>query len=202
VTRDTVRKHAQVLFEEGRSLVDENAGDSTGAKKEALELGVARLEEALREGLPDRASALAALWDGYSGVLAFPGTSGEGRRAIENRVREVLRELSELRPENEGFVTSYVEVVEDPAVRIRILEERTGRFPGQVETRLVLSRELCSVGRRDDAYKHLLAAADALSPEDPIPGFRIVAAADQCLEEARRARISAAVAAKVQLTPP
>jgi tetratricopeptide (TPR) repeat protein len=184
-------------FRRGERTVEANLGDANNATREALERGIADLQEALRLGYPQRKAALTLIGEAYIQIAAgYVRNGSDEQKVAYAQAAAVYSEVVALDPSNVRLRLRYAELLE-PAERRRQLEETVRIAPDDGRAQFGLGRELLEAGDTAGGARHLLAAVERFTPAELSSyGRRAVSALRYAGLEAEAAKAEAVIKAR------
>lgn len=192
------RAEAAERFARGERTVQANLGDAADATREALERGIADLEEALRLGFPERKAALVLIAEAYNQIgsgYAPPGTADDA--AAFAHAAAAYREAVALDPSNVRLRLRYAGVLTDAAERRRQLEEAVRVAPDDGLAQYALGGELLEAGDTARGARHLVAAVERFTPSELEDyGWQAVASLRYAGLDAEAAEVEAVIQAR------
>jgi len=149
-----------------RRLLEANRADAAGATREGLLQAEAEVQAALGLGLPDLSGARRLLAD-VNGALARDWAAADHeRRAYQQREREALRALLEVRPDDGEARYRYAILLDDRGRRVEELRRAVRASPRDYRPHRALGEDLLELGRSDEGARLLLDAAELCSQEE------------------------------------
>lgn len=188
---------ATELMNAGEELISRNSQDSVGLSVEELEMGIARVREALLLGHPDRIRGYRLLADAHHSLLYRSNESGERKAEFRRAEGEAYRELAKVDPSEPRWLEGYAETAVEPEAQLQAWQAVVARFPERSGARYIVGELLCKRGDRAEGLQQLMAAARALPDGDSRGlGTEIMFATYRCGTEAQGMEVRAIVEAK------
>lgn len=127
---------AAALVAEGEKLIGQNSEDSVRTSVDELEMGIARVQEGLRLGYPDKAAAQRVLADAYHVLVNNSDATEEMRDAYGRAEMETYKTLVELEPKNPRWLERCAAMTNDPEQNFQAWRSVVARFPALAGTDL------------------------------------------------------------------
>lgn len=184
----------EMLFESGSRLIDSNSRDAPGRSRLQLEVGIARVERALREGFPNQRAAYRQLAFGFNGLLSRTTLTPEARIAYQRREREAYEKLATLEPDHLEWRMLHVGTLAGQDEQLSALQRVVKEHPSYSPAHAAIARILCARGDHEGGGRHLVDAARNLGADERYgQPSNLVALAYRCGGEPVAVRVRAAL---------
>lgn len=107
------QNNANLLYREGKSLIERNCTECRGASKQGLEEGIQKVNQAVDGGFADKKEALKLIAEAYNNLAVYAKPGSDERKSLLEKKRQTYQSLTNLFPSDPNILYLYAQSTVD-----------------------------------------------------------------------------------------